>query len=425
MKILRSEFSKGVAWLTSGTAAIQLLTIVFSPIITRLYLPEELGVFALYSSFLGVLLILGTLKYENSIPISSSNRMALNALMVSVFCLVFFSVFIAVFSWLVGDSILFWLDAEVLIKYKYLLPIGLFFSGSYLIVIQWGLRQKMFKKITQTKITQGVGMNFAQAGLGFLSFGSVGLIVGHIIGKSAGVFTLFRDLYTNFKDELKSVSIKRMRWTLYRFRKFPIFTMPAQLLSTLGIELPVFFITAFYGSDVVGQYALAHMIVGLPVTLIGTAVGDVFYAEAAQNGKSNPKALLRLTNKILKPLFFVGLIPMLVIVLFGPFLFPFVFGDNWIDAGEFAQIITIVAFARLLFTPVFWVFIVFEKHITYLLINVMRVAMVLISFLLVYFFDVNAFYAVAFYSTSMALVYLITYFMARNLMLKEIVLKEK
>lgn len=54
------------------------------------------------------------------------------------------------------------------------------------------------------------------------------------------------------------------------------------------------------------------------MTLIGRSVGDVFYGEVASVGRENPKRIKDLSNKLLKKLFIIGIIPLLVLITSGP-----------------------------------------------------------------------------------------------------------
>lgn len=308
--------------------------------------------------------------------------------------------------------------------YIYLLPIGLFFAGFYNILLQWALRTKNFKKITHTKISQGIGLNLSQTILGKLLVGPMGLLVGHIIGKSAGLYTLSKKLYQTEKNSFGSISINKMRWAAKRYVQFPLYTMPSQFLSTVGVELPVFIIIAVYGSTTVGQYGLANLIVNIPVALIGTAIGDVFYAEAAKNGREQPKNLLKLSNKLIKRLLLLGLFPTIILVIGAPFLFSFIFGERWYAAGQFAQIIALLAYVRLVLTPVSRVFLVFEKHLMAFSLNLIRVTIVLLTFGLAYYLEVNPYWAIGYYTIGMSLVYLITYIYAQAIIRKQIKIVE-
>lgn len=399
--------------MSGGTFIVQLLGIIFYPIITRIYLPSELGIFTLYVSTLGIVLIIATFKYEFSIPIPKSDVAAFNALLLAVFALTIFSLFFLTLLFFYGNEMLVFLDAESLAEYKYLIPIGVFFTGCYGILTQWAIRKKEFKKITKTKFSQGIGLNVSQMGLGLLKFGPFGLIVGHIVGNSAGIVTLISNFFKSDRYLIHLASIRRIKWASKRFIRFPLFATPSQLFNKGALELPVFFITALYGSAEVGLYGLAHVIVSLPVTLIGTAISDVFFAEAAKIGKTEPSKLQKLSNKLFKQLLIIGVIPASILLFFGPQLFAIVFGEKWYEAGEYAQILSVLALARLVFTPITKIYFAFEKHIESFVLNIFRFFTVLGVFFMVQYYGLAPHTAVWMYVISLSLVYLITYIHAK------------
>lgn len=413
--IFKSEFAKNVAWISGGTAFVQFLAIAFSPLLTRLYTPADFGVFTLYNSFLSILLIISTLKYENAIPITNNKIEGLAVglcafITLSINALLFFVIFF-IFS----ENILGMFDALSLNKYVLLIPLGILLAGTYNILLQWALKEKQFKSITKTKISQGLGMNVTQVSIGYFQPSGLGLILGNIIGKSAGIITLFKKLKYEEKSFFKMLSLKKIKWAFRRYRKFPIVNMPAQILSSGGLELPVFLISGLYGATVIGQFGLAHMVVSIPITLIGTAIGDVFYAEAATNGRKDPKNLLKLAKKLFKKLLIFGSIPTLILLIFGPFLFQLVFGNQWKTAGEFAQIIALLGLVRMVFTPITHVFVVFEKLGLSFALNTFRVFVILSSFGIANYFDFNYFNAVKLYVAGVSVFYLLNYFFAIQL----------
>jgi O-antigen/teichoic acid export membrane protein len=69
--------------------------------------------------------------------------------------------------------------------------------------------------------------------------------------------------------------------------------------------------------------------------LIGRAIADVFYSQAAQINREGGLAQLVLT--IQGKLAQIVMPPTLVLILMAPELFAFVFGEDWRQAGEFAQ----------------------------------------------------------------------------------------
>ena len=408
MKFLNSRFTKNVLLLVGGTTFAQLFNTIVTPIITRLYHPEEYGVLTFYITLISLLTIISSLKYEYGIAISSNDNKAINILVLSICVLLFFVCCI---------SPVFFVLSKIyeILKFWYLIPIGILFAGLYNIFLQWALRKRDFKSISKTKIIQSVFSNITKIGLGFLKIGPIGLILGNIIGVSAGIRALSLTLFNQKKLFYKSISKKRLYWGLQRYIKFPIYFTPSQLLNHLGVQLPIFFLTFLFGSKLVGYYSLAHTIVNLPTLLLGNSIGDVFYSEAVNIGKSNPKKLKHLSIKLFKKLLFTGIIPFIIVVLFGPGLFSLVFGSNWYEAGIFAQILAFLVYARLIFMPTSRVFEVFEKQKQVFWLDLTRVVLVLIVFLVSIYFVFDVYLTLILYCIAMILIYFVTFVYAQVL----------
>lgn len=88
-KLFKSKFAKNIALVAGGTAFAQLIGVVFSPIITRIYLPEEYGVLTVYASVLAIISISASLDYQLAIPIADDDEKAINLLALSTIVLTF------------------------------------------------------------------------------------------------------------------------------------------------------------------------------------------------------------------------------------------------------------------------------------------------------------------------------------------------
>ena len=76
----RGRFAKGVAVLAGGAALGQAITVLVSPILTRLYSPEDFGVFGVYASILGIVTVIASLRYEYALPFPEDGETAANIL---------------------------------------------------------------------------------------------------------------------------------------------------------------------------------------------------------------------------------------------------------------------------------------------------------------------------------------------------------
>lgn len=419
-RIFSSKFAKSVILISGGTAIAQVLNAVFSPVITRIYTPEQYGVLTVYLSLLGIMSIAGSLRYEYAIPISDDDAKASNIIMLCIGILFTVTLFVVLVILNYGDYILKLLDAEILSRYILLLPVGIFFMGTYNIFHQWAFRQQNFKQISRTKINQSISQNIVAVGLGVLGLGPVGLIVSRIIGQSAGITTLGLDFFKKIPQYYREIKIRDVHWALKRYKQFPLYSAPGQILNTAGIQLPVLFITSIFGAEVIGFYGLANSIVNMPMSLIGRSVADVFYSEAAKIGRTDPRKLKKISNSLLKKLILLGMIPFLVLVFFGPLLFKIVFGPTWVQAGIFAQIIAILVYVRFVFTPISNIFMVFERQKDALFLDALRVLLVLVTFGIAKYFGLSVHMTILIYSISMSIIYFVTFLTARKIIEFEI-----
>lgn len=410
-KIFSNKFFKNVALIAGGTAFAQILNILLSPVITRLYSPEEYGVLTTYTAILGIL-ALAALKYEMAIPLAKDDKQSINVLVMSLFVLISYVTIIFFILLLFGDPIFDIFNFDTINTYWYLVPLGVFLSGLYIVLKNWAFRIKDFKSISKTTMNQSLFSNLMKVGFGFWGIGEIGLILGTIVGQSFGIRVLSKPLFLKFKTLSNYISTNKVIESLKRYKNFPIYNAPNKLLISIGNQLPIIFLATFYGTRVVGFYGLAYTIVRLPMNLIGNSVGDVFFSEAAKIGKENPSTLKKLSIELIKKLIVVGLIPLFTLIFFGPFLFSFVFGENWYNAGVYSRIISIMLFFSLIFTPVSRVYEVFEKQKEKLLIDLVRITLIIIVFTIGWQFQISSYLTILLYSIIMSLIYCVTYIFA-------------
>lgn len=421
-RLLENKFVKNIAMVTSGTAFAQILTIAMSPIITRIYPPQEYGILSVYVSVLMLLSIGASLDYQKAIPIAKDNHSAYNLIAGAFLILLSFFVVLSILFFLFGEQVINLLNSDGLIDYIYLIPLGVLFLGGYNIILHWSLRAKDFKTVTRTKVTQSIAANFSSVGLGLMGIGPSGLILGHIIGQSGGISRLSSPLIKNRKEFTKSLKWTEIKKVLIRYIKFPLYSAPSNYVYTAGSQAPVIILTVGFGTTVAGIFGLANSIVSLPISLLAMSVSQVFYSEAASIGKKNPAEIKNLSQSLAIKLALIGLTPLLIFVIFGPWLFSFVFGESWYDAGVYARVLAFVAYAHFIILPAGRILEVLEKQNLGLVINIFRLTVIILSFFIANMLHFTAVQTVILYATVSTLSYLILFFVVQRVLSKEICL---
>ncbi|RSD26957.1 lipopolysaccharide biosynthesis protein [Mesobacillus subterraneus] len=415
-KLLENQFAKNILMVTSGTAFAQVFTIAMSPIITRIYTPEEYGILSVYASLLLLLSIGASLDYQKAIPIAKDNSSANNLIVGSfVILLTFFVLFTLVIS-LWGDQLLYLLKSESLISYKYLISLGILFIGGYNILLHWALRVKDFNVVTKTKVTQSVLSNISKIGLGLLGIGSLGLVLGQIIGQSSGIFKLSAPIIRERRNFIKTIKLNEIKKQLVRYIKFPLYSAPSNYVYTAGDQAPIIFLTFLFGTSTAGLYGLANSIISLPISLLAISVSQVFYSEVASIGNNNFKKIKKLSMELSKKLALIALIPLLIFVTFGPLLFSLVFGSYWYEAGVYAQILAFVAYAHFVILPSGRIFEVIERQNISLVLNIFRLLLIFLVFICSHFLNFSPIETIILYTIVSTLSYLIMFIVVQRVL---------
>jgi len=397
----RGRFARNVGVLAGGTALGQTIAVLTSPILTRLYTPKDFGVLAVYTSILGIVSVIASLRYELAIPLPEKDEDAANLLALSIGIVVFMGLLASVVTWLLGAQIVSWTNISALRPYLWLLPVGVVMVGIYQVLNYWAVRKQAFTQIARTKLNQGAGLAIAQIGLGLLKSGPLGLLIGRIVGQAAGITTLAMLAYKKDKKALKAISPSQVRYMFARYRRFPLFSSGAALINALGLQLPVLLLSGLYGAQVVGQFMLVQRVFGLPLTFLGTSVSKVYLSQAAQKARTDVQGLQKLFYAVAKKMAVLGSVPTIILVGVGPSLFPLVFGIEWREAGVYAQIMAVTFLSAFVTIPLSYTFSVLERQDLSLMWNGSRLLLSAGSIVIAYKLRWSATYAVVAYSVGM------------------------
>ena len=80
----KSRFARSASLLAGGAVAGQAIIVAASPILTRLYSPEDFGVLAVFASLLSILSIVASLRYQLAIPLPKTDEEAANVTVLSL-----------------------------------------------------------------------------------------------------------------------------------------------------------------------------------------------------------------------------------------------------------------------------------------------------------------------------------------------------
>ncbi len=363
----RSEFSKHVLTLMTGTTIGQAIPIAISPILTRLYTPQEFGLYAL---FVSLVTIFGTIvngRYELAVLLPDTDEEAMQVMTVGLCINVMMAVSLCLAVWGFSGEIVELLGSREILPWLWLVPAIVFVMGGYNLMYYYANRKKAFSGMSVTSVVKAAVMGTVQIVGGLIFQGVTGLISGQVFSQLAGVFTIFGTIKRRGIPKPR-FRVSQLLASANRFKKFPLFSMPAVLANVLSRHSLNLLITAFFNLATLGYFALAQRFLGLPSTLAGTAVSQVFYQKAVEL-RASGKGVAALFNATIFKLLLAAFPVYATMFFIAEDLFAFVFGEAWRVAGTYASILTPLFAMQFISASLALITSVYEKQAQSLVIN--------------------------------------------------------
>lgn len=359
----KDGFARNASVLAGGTALGQAVAMAAAPALTRLYTAEDFGHLQVYLSVLLFGAVIAAWRYEVAILLPAQDEVAANLLILSLGIVGLMSLIFAGAVWWVAGSDFLPDQVKALQPCLWLMPFSVLGIGTYQALSHWSLRLKSYSQVATTKLVQTSSQAGTQLVMGgVLNSGLFGLLLGDTLGRVSGSLNLARLAWHRSKELLQAVRVRSMWNAAVRYRSFPLLATGSVLLNTAGFALPSLILVLLYDSQVVGWFALVERVMAVPTMLVGQAISQVYMAEAAHLARTDPKALQTLFRKTLKSLLWLGAVPCVIVLIAGPMLFGFIFGDLWREAGNYARLLAVMHYVGFVAWPLIPTLNVLERQ---------------------------------------------------------------
>ncbi|MDQ3194037.1 MAG: oligosaccharide flippase family protein, partial [Bacteroidota bacterium] len=351
----------------SGTIIVQLISTFIAPVLSRLYTPADYGLLAVFVSCISVLSVICCFRYELAILIPKKNSDADSLLKLSLAITLLFSIVVTFITVVFNKQLTVILANENLSYWLYFLgPVLLCVGITQAFTYRYN-RNKNYRIISTVRVFQTSAYSGLSLLMGFLKLNAFGLIISSIISQILS--TVFLLAKSGLKLTKKSFELTRLRSIAVKYKEFPYFNLPAALLDTFSINSIILLLNYFFSESVTGSYSFALRMLSIPSLLIGTAIGQVFYQKISE-AYNNNVGITDIIYNTWKVLFLIGLAPVLIIFFFGEYLFPFIFGSNWAEAGLISKYLCVLTFFTLISSPTSSAMIVLKRQRIILFVNI-------------------------------------------------------
>lgn len=410
----KSKYARNIITLMTGTSLAQAIPIAISPILTRMYSPEEFGLFAFFIALTAIVAVVATGRYELAILLPRNNRDAFHVMLLSIMMSFSISALLFFLVIMLNDQITILLKAPEISQWLYWVPISTMLVGTYQSLTYWSNRKAQYKRLAASRIVQAGSSSLTQLGGGVVFVGSTaGLIGGQVAGQTLSTVLLLRLVYQDDHAIFRSASIRRSIVLAKRYINFPKFLILAHGFNTISSQLPAVVLNVLFSTASAGFYTLTQRVLAAPMTLIANALADVFRQEASHSYRQYGSCL-PIYKKTFSRLVKISIIPALIFFVTAPELFGFVFGEKWKVSGEYAQILTPMLFFRFITSPLSSMYMIAEKQKIDLAWQAVLLFLTLLSLLVGYFYSDEKL-AIALFSASYSMMYAINGIISFNL----------
>lgn len=351
----------------SGVVGARIVLIAVMPLLTRLYDPADFALLAVYMAIVGVISVIGCLRFEAAIPLARSDRDATCILIAAAAALLLVSCLLGVVVLGFGPEVLAALNHSAMEPYLWLVVVSVGVVAMNGALQAWAVREKRFGQLARTKASQAILGSGVMLGFGWLGVGPFGLLLGNLSAMGAGGLSLLARMLTTDRPRFSGVRIAEVWAVVVRYRRYPAISSFEALANVGAAQIPILIIAVYLETEV-GQLFLAMQVMMLPLTLVGASVAQVYHSRAREHLDGG--TLADFTAKTVRNMARLGFGPIFAGAIACPFVFPWLFGAEWRHAGTIALLLAPWMFMQFLSGPISSVMLLRDRHMTFLAMQV-------------------------------------------------------
>lgn len=376
----RSTFFRNILTLFSGTVIAQALPILLSPVLSRIYTPEDFAILAIITPLITIGATISTFRLDIAVVVPKDNIEAKNLLSTALIANLLIVTLSAVCVLLI--QLFFPLDSllsNTTQRLLWYIPPGIFAIGWYTTYNYWSTRNKTYRNNAASKIVQAVITIITSIVFGYFIPGAEGLVLGLVAGYMTGLLVLyFRQKTEAPLSALCNYSFRNTKDTLKKYRNFVFVNTPHAALSIFVDQGIVYFLKMFFVNNIIGGFAFAYRYTKAPLGIITSSISQVFYEDASK--KVNAGEDIRpMMFKIQKNLFLFTFPFYIIGLIWAPDIFAFVFSDSYLQAGEIAALLLPWIYLNFLISPISGITLIFNRQKEALLLSIIDLALRIIA----------------------------------------------
>lgn len=354
-----NRFWKQVSSVFFGALAAQLIPIIGSLFIARIFSPDDFGRFSTWLAIVTIVSVVVTFRLEAVLAITEDGMPRVKAVfatfVVSIlmailffFCMIIGANFLKVGYSSPGSSTLL----LTVVPAALLLALNQIWQT-------WAAAEGLYGKLNTMRLVQAATLVLVQVGAGLKYPNAVSLVVGLVVASGVAfgwsVMMMPQFIHGQF---FRLIEFKDF---LSRYRNFPLYALPADSINTAVGQLPILVISYRFGHEAAGYLALTMRVLGAPIGLVGKAVLDVFKRHAVQSIQKTGNCRDLYVDTL--AMLVVAALTMIVGTLFlAEDIFLYAFGFEWISSGHIAILLLPMFALRMIASPLSYMAYLVERQ---------------------------------------------------------------
>ncbi len=369
LHFLRLEYIRHFMTLFSSSVAGQAVALAVAPILSRLYSPADFGLAALYLSLFSIVSVLATAKYEQAIMLPKDKESAVHLFRLVILLCGLISITLVLPLLLFNTQLALLLGNAAIAPWLPVLPLSLMIHALLQASTFYANRTKAFKPMARSTLTQQLSASGAKVGAGYFALPCNGLIAGQIAGQLLGMLTILRHTIQETAWRRLRSRLSDIKRAAITYSQYPRFNMLLSLTNNLSGSLPIFLFTAGFSAEVAGLYAFGYTFVFRPLGLFSQSTQQVLSQKMIEAHHQGIAIYPRL-RKMVTGLALLGLAPVIVLAIWAPAIFSFVFSETYGTAGRYLQIMSPWLFMVFLCSPLTFIHELFFRQKTAMMIDI-------------------------------------------------------
>lgn len=386
IKIKNNSFVKSVLTLSSGVIIGQIINFFGMPIISRIYSPVIIGDYTSVTTTANVICAIACLGMMTVFMLPDKDEEARNLSKLVSLSTVVIVIIIIVLMWIAFPN--YKVFAVTSITYSTaLITLGLYCILYTISNICYAYvnRKKQYRVLFWNPVISSIANVVIGTILGIMGMGYLGYMLSHILGFVINIIHLV--MHENPYDKI--VGSKLYYWQLLKkYKQFPIFQMPANIISNLRGQIQVQMLANLFSSYSLGMYSMALRILTIPITLLATPINRVYYQEANMRYNKGEN-IGEFSFNILKANIKIAIVPIGILVIFGELIFSVFLGSQWREAGTYAAVLGLYQLMIFCSNCLSGGFVIIGKNFLNLFTSLYNLLAIGIVYLIAYNWDIS------------------------------------